>query len=215
MTLVVEDGTGLADANAFCTVEYVTAFHALRGGNLVWTGATADERVAGVVLATDYLCDEKQFNYRGTRLGGRLAWGRVGASFRRGATIPDGTMPRLLQDATAILAPRAIAAMRLGESLKPPADRGGQIVSESLSGVSSVTYANGAPVYTVHLDVHAMLSGLLRDARDDREDAVPRAIVFDDQPQSDAALRAHTFSDPSSALDRLDPMTGTAVPPIY
>lgn len=197
MPLVVEDGTGLAAANALCEVVYVTDFYTLRGGNAIWTAATAPEKEAGVVLATDYLCDEAQFRYRGTRLGGRLPWGRSGVSYRRGAEIADGTVPSMLKDAVAILAPRAIVAMRAGESLKPPVGRDGQIASESLVGVSSVTYIQGAPIYTVHLDVHAMLSPLLRDAREDMEDAIPQALVLTDEPVNDAALRTSSFADVS------------------
>jgi hypothetical protein len=198
VTLVVEDGTGLVNANALCTVASVTDFHALRGGNAIWTGATVPEQTAGVVLATDYLCDEGQFKYRGTRLGGRLPWGRTGVSYRRGAVLPDAIVPALLADAAAILAPRAIVAMREGASLKPPVGRDGQIASESLSGVASVTYINGAPLYTVHQDVHAMLSSLLRDQRDELEDAEFRVVVQRDDPVNDAALRAGTFSDGSA-----------------
>lgn len=54
MTLIVEDGTGLPTANAYCSVEYASAYFALRGMQK-WDEATPTDQQAAIVQATDYI----------------------------------------------------------------------------------------------------------------------------------------------------------------
>lgn len=54
MTLIVEDGTGLTTANAYCSVEYASAYFSLRGMQR-WSEATEEAQEAAIVQATDYI----------------------------------------------------------------------------------------------------------------------------------------------------------------
>lgn len=76
--LVVEDGTGLTNANAYISLSYAATYHALRSNGL-WADASESDRVSAIVLATDYL------DYRWTFVGEKLtaeqalAWPRANA----------------------------------------------------------------------------------------------------------------------------------------
>lgn len=50
--MIVEDGTGLADADALIDVAYADAYHAARGN--AWAGTTTEKEQA-IVKATDYM----------------------------------------------------------------------------------------------------------------------------------------------------------------
>lgn len=196
MTLVVEDGSGLANAQSLASVEYVTDFWALRGGNTVWTGNPGKQE-AGCVLASDYLCMGQLFNWRGMRHPtARLVFPRVGAFERNGNEIPANVVPPVVLDAVALLAPRAIAAMLAGTSLLAPAERGGKVKSESAVGFST-TYADDAPTYTVQQDVLALVHTLLRDAVDPgMTDLV--YVSQTDLPADNPALLMATYRNPAA-----------------
>lgn len=54
MALIVEDGTGKPDANAYIPVAYADDYFTLRG-NETWTFATEPEKEVAIVQATDYI----------------------------------------------------------------------------------------------------------------------------------------------------------------
>lgn len=54
MALIVEDGTGLADANAYISVAYADNYFALRG-NTVWSALDTAKKEACIIQATDYI----------------------------------------------------------------------------------------------------------------------------------------------------------------
>lgn len=76
--LIVEDGTGISNANGYISIATADTYHALRS-NTVWTDATESDKVSAIVLATDYL------DYRWTWVGSRktatqaLDWPRLNA----------------------------------------------------------------------------------------------------------------------------------------
>lgn len=193
----IEDGTGKATAVAFGDEAYVTAWWAKRGGSTLWAGASADEKMAGCVLATDYLCMGQLFDWRGTQHPtGRLAFPRIGASERNGNTIADNVVPWRVLDAMALLAPRAVAALRAGTTLLPPAERGGRVRSESAVGFS-VTYADDAPSYTVQQDVLALVSVLLRDKVDAGTTEL-EYVALTNLPADNPALLPSTYGNPAA-----------------
>lgn len=106
MTLTVEDGTGLAAADAFVSVEdcdtYCTA-HGLTD----WTDATSDPDAdeAAIRRATTWL--STAFKWSGTKLNGRaqaLAWPRVDATDGDGEDIETDEVPAEIVEATCIAA---------------------------------------------------------------------------------------------------------------
>ena len=61
MAMIVEDGTGVANANSYTTVAFVQAYFDDRGGNAAWDAlATDTDREHILIKATDYI--EKRFS---------------------------------------------------------------------------------------------------------------------------------------------------------
>ena len=61
MTMIVEDGTGVANANSYTTVAFVQAYFDDRGGNTAWDAlATEADQEYILIKATDYI--EKRFS---------------------------------------------------------------------------------------------------------------------------------------------------------
>lgn len=64
MSLIVEDGTGLPDAESYVSVADATDYHAARG-NVAWAAATLSQQEIALRVATDYL--DSRYVWRGTR----------------------------------------------------------------------------------------------------------------------------------------------------
>lgn len=79
MALIVEDGTGRADANSYASREYCTEFHAGHLYAEAWTGATEPKQEAALRMATR-ICDAalRADGYRSVE-GQALEFPRVGA----------------------------------------------------------------------------------------------------------------------------------------
>ncbi len=125
--MVVEDGTGLANADALISVAYADAYHAARGN--AWSG-TQPEKEQAIVRATDYM---DAMDWAGERLTDTqsLAWPRSGLG------VPDA-----IKRACAEYALRA-----RNDALEQDGSAGPPVVSES-SQVGplqkSVTYSAAA-----------------------------------------------------------------------
>lgn len=63
MAFTVEDGTGVADANAYAAIAYVDTYHSDRG-NTDWTGVDAVKQAA-IIKATDYI--DRRFVFKGVK----------------------------------------------------------------------------------------------------------------------------------------------------
>lgn len=157
MTLIVEDGSGRADANAYVSVAEADAYFALRN-NAAWAAAAAADKEAAIVRATDYL--DAGYAFRGVRASQTqaLAWPRLAAEDDAGRAIAG--VPEAVRRACIELALRA-----LDGELLPDAPRGGRVKSESL-GPLSVTYADGAPAGTARAAIDRLLRPVLRGGND-------------------------------------------------
>lgn len=100
--MIVEDGTGVAGANSFATVEEFVNFHTERG-NTTLAEADEDQIEAALVKAADYMEQKFRLLYHGARSyeTQRLSWPR------RGVAVPDffdpfyrdlGNVPLSFQD---------------------------------------------------------------------------------------------------------------------
>jgi hypothetical protein len=165
MPLIVEDGTGKADAESYISVADATAYHAARG-NAAWT-AVASDTVREQLLrkATDYMVATYRERWAGYRVSTTQAldWPRYEVPIRDSAT--EGTytayyasdaVPAAVSRACAELALRAIDG-DLAADLDVP------VTSEQV-GPISVTYAEGARQTTTYRAVDAMLSPFLASA---------------------------------------------------
>jgi hypothetical protein len=148
MPLIVEDGTGIANANSYTTVAFADAYFADRM-NSTWAAATTAEKESALIKATDYI--ELRFKHRWK---GNLAPEATTLSFprqyfydRKGELVDfeeDG-IPVDIQKATAEYALRALSADLLpdpvvadsGQAVKRTYDRVGPLETE-------VEYEGGA-----------------------------------------------------------------------
>ena len=106
--LIVEDGTGKADANSFVSLAEFKKYCCDRGKDI--TAYTNDQRIHALIRATQYLSES--FRWKGIRKIGRnsseefqaLSWPRYGIYDREGAYINSDSLPRELKWATSEVA---------------------------------------------------------------------------------------------------------------
>lgn len=147
MTLVVETGAGLANAEAYLSAADFAAYWAKR--NVDVTDFDAEVIDAALLQATQFI--DVSFDWAGDALTAaqRLEWPRSGITWRGHAV---SGVPQPVRDACAELARRALA-----EPLMPDVDRSNRIKSESVGPVS-VTYADDAPETKAFRVVERMLA---------------------------------------------------------
>ena len=111
MALIVEDGTSLANAEAYISVSDTDVYHANRG-NTLWSELTTTEKEQALRRATDYMINE----YRDQWLGYRtlstqaLDWPRTNVYVRDiNLTLPITFIPQDVRRACAELAFKAAA----------------------------------------------------------------------------------------------------------
>jgi len=139
--MIVEDGSGLSEANSFCTVAYASAYHAERG-NDAWAAVVNKE--AALVRATDYLEQVYGERWAGYRSSSEqaLAWPRSMAPVRDSGTwdqsFYDGaSVPRQVQSACAEMALRSVS----GDLL---ADTDPTVASETVGPISTTYFENAS-----------------------------------------------------------------------
>lgn len=128
-TLTPETGEGVAGANSYASTQEADDYHELRG-NAAWASATAAQKTAGLVQATDYLTAHYRPVLPSLTATQGLPWPTV-----------DG-LPAPVKAATITLALYALAGPISG-----PVERGIKSTKESLDGVVSeeITYDDVAP----------------------------------------------------------------------
>lgn len=145
MAIVIEDGTGLPNAEAYISVADADAYFAARG-NAAWAALTETAKEHALRLGADYMGAEYGRRWCGTRLTDTQAldWPRC-----------EEGVPEAVKRANAELAVRASAGVLM-------ADQGAQVKQETV-GPISVTYADGARQGTRYAAVDAALraAGLL------------------------------------------------------
>ena len=157
MTLIVEDGTGLANADSYVSLVTYDAYLTARG----LTGGTEGENEIDLRLATEFVDTFRR--YKGTRTASaqNRQFPRTGLTDWDGHTVTG--IPNRVMDATCYLASQARANGALYEDL----DRGGRIRSESVGPIST-TYMDDAPAGKVYTVVEKLLAPYVRDTKDTR-----------------------------------------------
>lgn len=166
MAVIVEDGTGLANANSFTTVAAANAYFSARG-NAAWDALDdVDDKAPALIRATDFM--EQMFRdrwagYRQT-LAQSLSWPRYevpikdfgnGYGFGRGysfygAYYPVNVVPALVANACAELALKIAS----GTELAPDIDRQ---TSRETVGPITVEYFQGSLPYVQFRAIDQML----------------------------------------------------------
>jgi hypothetical protein len=157
MPITVEDGTGMAGADAYVAIADVVAYAASRG--LAFPEPLQDREQA-IVRATAYLDARYGGAFTGQRLRLReqaLAWPRSGAVDAEGVAIAIATVPREIKAATC---EAAIRERGTPGGLAPDLERGGAIKSLQAGSVQ-IVYADGATPLTVMQAIDNALAGII------------------------------------------------------
>ena len=163
MSLIVEDGTGLANAESYASVAEADTYHTARG-NTGWEAV--DDKEAALRKATDYMLQTYSMRWVGDRATNTQAldWPRTDAT-RKNVTTGQGwyqdtysstIVPTEVKRACAELALKAATAS-LSEDLGP------EVSAESVSGAVSVTYAQGSRRTIKYSAVDGILMPALKD----------------------------------------------------
>jgi len=154
--LIVEDGTGKADAESLTSVAYADAYFTARAIS-TWTGTTA-QKEAWLRLATEYFEGEYGLMFGGTRRTDTQA-----LSFPRSlmpkkdspalygfSYWPDDNVPTQVQNAVCELALKAMSA-----SLAPDV---GRVTLKEKIDVIEVQYGDDGRVSTIYRQINMLLS---------------------------------------------------------
>ena len=158
MTLIVEDGTGLATAESYCTLVEAAAYHTAQG-NAAWAALASDTvREQCLRRATAYLVNAYRDKWAGTRMlaAQALDWPR--------SLVPRKDLPQLqyyANDAVPTEVKNANASIALrAATLTLLADQGQRKSSVSVGPIST-TYEAGSKVATTYAEIDAMLRPFL------------------------------------------------------
>lgn len=116
LTFTVEDGTGVTDANSYCSLAAADAYFDGRLHATRWTEATTAERQQALVMATRLI--DQYIDWRGARVLTREtpAWPRTGMYDRAGVLIDATTLPDCLVESTAEFAMRLLDGDRVRDA---------------------------------------------------------------------------------------------------
>lgn len=162
MSIVVEDGTGLANANSYVSVADADAYHSARG-NSAWTESSTSPdqgKTAALIRATTFIDGHYRGRWPGTPLNGRdqaLAWPRENATDAEGNDVASDEVPR---EIIATTCEAALRELQSPGSLQPDLERGGAI-RRLKAGSVEVEYADNALNTTTLTLIDDILSGLI------------------------------------------------------
>ncbi len=153
MTLLVEDGTGVAGANGYVTENELDDYADARAVTL----ADGDAEAA-IVKATTYIDSTYRMRFVGYKTHGRsqgLEWPRTGVLDVQFFPIANNEIPREIKDATCEAAIRELTAPdSMLSDIEPQVHR-------LQAGSVSIEYAGNSSPITVYRVIDGILSGLL------------------------------------------------------
>lgn len=156
MALIVENGTGLADAESYITVAELKSFCTSRGYSLAGSSDTVlEQRLRQAATYIDTI-----LRYKGSKLSSGQALEFPRESLTDDAGLAVAGVPRRVKQAAGELAYKALA-----EALYQDLERGGKVVSESVGPIST-TYADDAPGGKVWTLAHNLLAPYVRGNKD-------------------------------------------------
>lgn len=162
MALIVEDGTGKADAQTYNSESALDAYHTAHG-NTAWASATSTAKDVASLRGAEWLDHHFGPYWAGGRSTStqRLDWPRAGVSTRDGYTVDNLSVPELVANAHAEAALRALtneADLFLDEVLP------GSIKREKVKAgpvETDTTYLGGQSAQTFFTKIEAMLEQYL------------------------------------------------------
>lgn len=157
-TFTVEDGTGLAAANSYCSVAFADTYHDGQGNPSAWLSAASSTKQNALRIATEAIDLAYGNRWEGMRGSSdqALDWPRTGVTDSAGEDVDDDVIPTRVKRATALAALMVIQ----GEDLMPEKIEAADISSESKTVgpiTKSVTYQGGKPKTPVFRKLDRML----------------------------------------------------------
>lgn len=164
MAIVVEDGSGKADANSFVTVDEADDFWSLRS-DPDWAGAEVPEKEAALVNAADYL--GFAYTWRGQpRLTTQaLCWPRSGATYANGEVVDPTTVPVAVQRAAILLAREALSTDLLRQTSDNETLTKESVQVGNISQSREFDRGTSGPNLKTFLPIDAVLADLLSSRR--------------------------------------------------
>ncbi len=163
--LIVEDGSGVENANSYCDETDANAYFELRG-NTAWTGISSSPdqgKPAALIRATAAIDATYRSRFGGTKTGGRaqsLQWPRSGAYDAEGELIASDEIPQEVIDATCEAALRELAEPG---SMMPDIAAGG-VEKRIKAGSVEIERFGNAPAAATFSIIDGILSGLIGSA---------------------------------------------------
>ena len=160
MSIIVESGLGLPNAESYIDVAGADAYHDGRQ-NTAWAALDTPTKEALLRRATEYMVGQYRAQWKGRRTGATQAldWPRFNVQLpdvgfgRVAAYIPWTVVPTDVCNACAVLALQANSG-----PLAPPLTR---TVKEKVIGPIKTVYADGAPEHVRYRAVDQMLAAYL------------------------------------------------------
>lgn len=166
MALIVEDGTGLANAESYVSVAAVQTYldahyETTHAAHVAWTAASTTKKEIALRVATKQYLDVR-YSFVGFRANEdqALQWPRSSAYDRDGYGIEDNVVPQAVKDALCELALRYVQ----GDTLAPDIDGTAPIEAESVQVGSiqiSTDYAGAVPTTKTYTVVDGILGTVL------------------------------------------------------
>jgi len=166
MALVVEDGTGLANADSYLSeadaTSYITTrLRATNADRVAWEAATSTEAEVALRAATVWLDTTFRERWKGVRINETmsLAWPRYNVTDEDGYALDTDAVPQVVKNACAEMAARAISEDLFTDETTPGAikrtmDKVGPLETE-------VEYAGSASQQKAYTKSETMLRGVL------------------------------------------------------
>lgn len=165
MALVVEDGTGLINSEAYISVTDADIYHTnYTGVTTDWSGANTETKERTLRLSTLALDAENVLRWKGRRnsKGQALDWPRNNVKDASGFFIDSNVIPEDLRRANAELALREITD---SDGILPDIDDNGRIKREKIKVgpiESDIEFVGGARPSTLYTTVKVLLRDLIQ-----------------------------------------------------
>lgn len=163
MALIVEDGTGLVDAESYASEAAADLYFAARGNPLTWTTLTTAQKEQWLRQGTEFMDLEFGARWKGRRVTQlqALDWPRSGVNDESGFTIGSDSVPIQLERATIEMAHRQAIDQT---DLMPDLDTSANIKRERLE-VGPIeldtTYAGSSNQQAAFVKVEKMIRELV------------------------------------------------------
>ncbi|RTL04575.1 hypothetical protein EKK58_10270 [Candidatus Dependentiae bacterium] len=153
MALIVEDGTGLEDAESYLSVSEANDYHSRRG-NSAWDDLDDPAKESALIKATEYL--DNSYSWRGvlSSTTQALNWPRTNVFDSQGRDLSN-SVPQRVKNATAEL-----ALVSISSELLANVNNSNYVKREKVEGLE-VEYSSSAPSTTQYLYVDRLLGDLV------------------------------------------------------